>query len=240
MGAVVVATLVAVGLPGDDASAPGVTVELLPTPTPGTVARPTVRPSPAAPTPPVAVSGFIYPIAGACLPENDYLMPGAPRQYRQGVHEGVDFYDSDNCALIGLGTEVLAAKEGTVVRADWDYRDLTPGTLIELVAQVARGEGSSREVMDALRGQQVWVHHGGRVVTRYGHLSGIADGLAVGARVEQGALIGHVGDSGTPESVIDPGTQVHLHFEIRVGDGFLGQGRESAEVRTLYEEAFTP
>ena len=40
-------------------------------------------------------------------------MPGAPRAYRNGIHEGVDFYNADNCVPVDIGTEVLAAKVGT-------------------------------------------------------------------------------------------------------------------------------
>src|SRR4029079_11506325 len=56
--------------------------------------------------------GFIYPLQGACLPTGDQLMPNAPRDYREGVHEGIDFYESDNCTTIKKGTSVMAAKAG--------------------------------------------------------------------------------------------------------------------------------
>ncbi|OGO50216.1 MAG: hypothetical protein A2148_04265 [Chloroflexi bacterium RBG_16_68_14] len=166
-------------------------------------------------------------------------MPGAPREYRQGTHEGVDFYDSDNCVAIGLDTEVLAAKAGTVTRADWDYQDLTAEELAELEARVERGEGNDPDVLDAFRGRQVWVDHGNGIVTRYVHLNGIAEGVEVGGRVERGEVIGYVGESGSPESITNSGTQVHLHFEIRVGDAYLGQGLDPDQVRQLYEQAFS-
>jgi hypothetical protein len=31
---------------------------------------------------------------------------------------------------------------------------------------------------------------------------------------------------------------MHLHFELRVGDGYLGKGMAAPEVRSLYEKAF--
>jgi murein DD-endopeptidase MepM/ murein hydrolase activator NlpD len=167
-------------------------------------------------------------------------MPGAPRAYRGGVHEGVDFYESDSCTVIGWRTEVLAAQAGTVVRADWAYQDLTGDTLAELFERVERGESEDPAVKDAFRGRQVWIEHGDGVVTRYAHLSGIADGISIGAGVEQGAIIGYVGESGTPESLTAPATQVHLHFEIRTGDYYLGQGLSAGEVRQLYWQAFSP
>jgi murein DD-endopeptidase MepM/ murein hydrolase activator NlpD len=47
---------------------------------------------------------------------------------------------------------------------------------------------------------------------RYYHLSAFADGLAVGDTVEEGQLIGFVGDTGNAT----PGG-FHLHFEVRPG-----------------------
>ncbi len=243
-----VATLVTVAFDGDDDPPPGVIVEILGTATEHQTETP-VPTGNAAATPPASVPtvtlptvdvAFVYPISGACLPASDDLMPGAPREYRQGTHEGIDFYDSDNCAFVGLDTEVLAAAGGTIIRADLAYEELTAQELTELEARVEGGEGSDPAVRDAFRGRQVWIDHGDGVVTRYAHLKGIAEGVAVGQQVEQGALIAYVGESGSPESVMDPGTQVHLHFAIRSGETYLGWGLTPDQVRLLYEEAFSP
>jgi murein DD-endopeptidase MepM/ murein hydrolase activator NlpD len=166
-------------------------------------------------------------------------MPGAPREYRKGIHEGVDFYDSDNCAFVGLGTEVVAAKAGTVVRADGAYEDLTEESLAELEARVDEVGGSSEEIEDAFRGRQVWIEHADGLVTRYAHLAGIAEDLEVGMAVAQGELVAYVGESGTPESVREPGTQVHVHFEIRIGESYLGAGLGADAARALYQAAFS-
>lgn len=184
------------------------------------------------------LTGFAFPIAGGCLPQGDQLMPGAPRPYRQGTHEGVDFYDSDNCTSIGVGTEVLAAKAGTVVRADWDYTPLTQAEVDDIDKRIAAEGRTDEDALDRYRGRQVWIDHGNGVVTRYAHLSRIADGIEEGVSISQGELIAYVGNSGTPESLTDPNAEMHLHFELRVGDGYLGQGLSPAEVRSLYEKAF--
>src|SRR5690606_17294390 len=66
-------------------------------------ATPTLDPVPYTPTPYVSnldpddPRGFTMPIEGACLPSRDAVMPNAPRAYRNGVHEGVDFYNGDIC-----------------------------------------------------------------------------------------------------------------------------------------------
>jgi murein DD-endopeptidase MepM/ murein hydrolase activator NlpD len=179
--------------------------------------------------------GFNFPISGACLPSGEQLFPNAPRAYRNGVHEGVDFYASDNCnRQITRGTQVFAANGGTVVRADLDYHDL-------IAAQVRLYYGrSDDEALDIFRGRQVWIDHGGGIVSRYCHLDSIAPDIQAGTRVEKGRLIGLVGESGTPESVVSPGSEYHLHFEVRVGDNFLGKGLPHDEVRALYTRLFEP
>lgn len=243
---IVAGAFIAAAFDGEGSTPPAVEVEwVAPTATPRAAGvqaapRPTATPYiPSTALPPDA-SGFAFPLEGACLPQDDNLIPGALREYRHAVHEGLDFYDWDNCASVGLGTEVLAAKDGTVVRADGTYQELTPERLAELERRVAEDGGDDPEIEDAYRGRQVWVDHGDGIVTRYAHLSGIQEDIEVGKRVEQGEVIGYVGDSGTPESVTDPGTQVHLHLEIRVGDLYLGQGLAPEQVRRLYEQAFAP
>jgi murein DD-endopeptidase MepM/ murein hydrolase activator NlpD len=195
--------------------------------------------SSATPAPPEgngdALKGFFFPIAGACLPKGDQLMPNAPRNYRQGTHEGIDFYNVDNCTPIANGTPVRAVKAGRVIRADTNYRDPTPEQMRALLA-----DPKPETSLDAFRGRQVWVDHGGGVVTRYCHLSAIAPSLAVGQSVNQGDVIAFVGESGTPESVNNPGHEFHLHFEVRVGSSYLGVGESPARVRELYNALFAP
>jgi len=182
-----------------------------------------------------ALHGFIFPISGGCLPKGDQLMPNARRDYRQGVHEGVDLYGVDNCTNITRGTPVLAAKAGRVIRADADYQNLSPAELNALSANP-----TTPQALDRFRGRQVWIDHGNGIVTRYCHLDGIAAGLKAGDQVSQGQVIAYVGESGTPESVTNPGHEYHLHFELRVGEGYLGQGESAARVRELYTALFSP
>lgn len=215
------------GKPNSD----GITIE------PARVTPPVTRLAGPTTTPNVGpeLTRFTFPIAGACLPKGSQLMPNAPRPYRNGTHEGIDLYDSDNCTRIGRGTPVLATKSGTVLRADVSYKELSADEL----KQLNLNPGSALAI-DRFRGRQVWVDHGGGVVTRYAHLLSVSPGITPGARVDQGQVIAFVGESGTPESVEAPGTDNHLHFELRIGDSFLGQGRTPADVRTLYSALFEP
>ena len=184
------------------------------------------------------LTGFAFPIAGGCLPSRDEVMPNAPRAYRDGVHEGVDFYEGDVCTPIAQGLPVLAMHAGVVIRADLDYVDITPEEIEVLAAKTSAQGSSDAETLDVYRGRQVWIDHGNGVVSRYAHLSSVADGIDVGVEVAPGDAIGAVGESGTPESVTAPGTELHLHMEVRIGDGFLGEGLAPDEVRRLYERLF--
>jgi murein DD-endopeptidase MepM/ murein hydrolase activator NlpD len=208
----------------------------------GSVVTPGVTVSTPEPEPTISreamLQGFSWPITGSCLPKGDQLMPNAPREYRNGTHEGVDMYAVDNCnAGITRGTPVMAAKAGTVIRADLDYVNPTAAQM-----QAYLADPNTDASFDAFRGRQVWVKldDGGVYVNRYCHLDGIAPGIQVGSRVEVGQLIAYVGETGTPESISNPGHEYHLHFEMRIGDSYLGDDLPPAEVRRLYTTLFSP
>lgn len=76
-------------------------------------------------------------------------------------HEGTDY-------AAGSGTPVLAAGDGTVIRAG---RAGGYGNLVE-------------------------IRHRNGITTRYGHLRGFARGIGAGRRVSQGQVIGFVGSTG--------------------------------------------
>ena len=180
------------------------------------------------------LSGFEMPIAGACLTEFEGQLPNAPREYRNGTHEGVDFYSDFSCLAIDHNTPVLAAKTGLVIRIDRDYADLTADEYVAMEAAGFQGDA----VLDRFRGRQVWIDHGDGIVTRYAHLSAVAAGIEVGDVVRAGTVIAFVGESGTPESIFAPGTDEHAHFEIRMGESYLGAGLPPLAARALYAVAF--
>ncbi|MGQ9572965.1 MAG: M23 family metallopeptidase [Dehalococcoidia bacterium] len=200
---------------------------------------PTAQPT-APPVLEAVIHSFRFPIEGACLPDEEVLMPNAPREYRAGVHEGVDFYDGRCCVPVERGAPVLAAKTGVVIRIDHDYQDITAEEMDVLLNSSLEQGHTDPAVLDRLRGRQVWLDHGNGIVTRYAHLLAVEAGITKGMVVRAGQVVGYVGNSGTPEGVSDPNLENHLHFEIRVGDGYLGQGLPLAETRRLWERAFSP
>jgi murein DD-endopeptidase MepM/ murein hydrolase activator NlpD len=77
------------------------------------------------------------------------------------MHTGIDWAAS-------IGTPILAAGNGTVIKAQWDSG----------------------------YGRRVEIQHANGYITTYNHMSGFARGLKEGGRVKQGQVIGFLGSSG--------------------------------------------
>lgn len=91
------------------------------------------------------------------------------------------------------GTPVVAVANGVVVSAGW------------------AGAG----------GRQVRIRHAGGFESYYLHLSAFAKGITAGAQVDQGQLIGRVGQTGTA-------TGPHLDYRLRKNGVFVDPRREHA------------
>ncbi len=85
----------------------------------------------------------------------------------------------------------ISAAEGTPIRA------ADSGTVILLQSESESGG----------YGNYICIDHGGGLATCYAHLSGFA--TSSGARLEQGSMIGYVGNTGHSFGA-------HLHFEVRI------------------------
>ncbi len=167
---------------------------------------------------------FAIPIEGAGLPTDPELLPNAPREFRGGWHEGLDF-------PADAGTEVRAVAAGTIARIDLDFLDWSAQEKERALEEAVALGYTPSATLDRIRGRQVWIDHGGGVVSRYAHLSAVA-GLGVGAIVERGQVIGLVGSSGFPEG------GPHLHLEIRTGTSYLGDGLTGDALVSAITRAF--
>ncbi len=164
------------------------------------------------------LDNMIMPIEGMRLPRHSGVFPGARRLYRYGVHEGLDlFYDSGAKTKVRIGTPVVAAKRGDVVRADANYSEMTAPQFNRVMAECYRQHRTSAHNEDLLRGCQVWIDHGHGLMTRYAHLSKIKSGLTSDEQIETGALLGYVGISGTGQNLPGRIPFPHLHYEIWPG-----------------------
>lgn len=170
------------------------------------------------------VRGLLLPIEGAEIPNDPELLPSSARDYRAGWHEGIDF-------AADRGTPVRAAAAGTVIRVDREFIDWDVAQLSAALERAVATGYTPDETLDRIRGRQVWIDHGRRLVTRYAHLDAVAD-LYVGQSVTRGQVIGAVGSSGFEEG------GPHLHFEVRIGGDYLGDRLEGDALLFAIRRAF--
>ena len=183
-----------------------------------------------------SLRGLQVPIEGAHVTSRDFQMPGAPRHYRLGVHEGVDLYGHTVGVTVNRRTPVRAVADGVVIRALVDYQPLTAAQANAWQAEAQRLGYTPAEVLDGYRGRQVWIDHGNGLVSRYAHLGSIEPGIVEGAVVAQGQVIATVGNSGTPASVSSQTCDVHLHLELWLDLGhYVGQFLRPIEAREWLE-----
>jgi murein DD-endopeptidase MepM/ murein hydrolase activator NlpD len=77
------------------------------------------------------------------------------------MHTGVDWANK-------IGTPILAAGNGTIIKAEWDSG----------------------------YGRRIEIQHANGYVTSYSHQSAFAKGIAPGVKVRQGQVIGFLGNTG--------------------------------------------
>lgn len=177
------------------------------------------------------LANFRMPIVGATLPDLDTLLPGAARAYRNGIHQGFDMNNGHIGVPTAFSAPVVAAKDGTVIRATLNFTEMTPGEYAEAIATSRTIGTTPPEILDKLRGKQVWIDHGHDIVSRYVHLSGIASEIVEGKRVRAGDIVGFVGNSGTESAVNGGRSGAHLHFELRIDNRYFGEGKSRDEIR---------
>lgn len=184
-------------------------------------------------------SGYVVPVDGATISSRASHLPGALRAYRNGRHEGFDFYQGTVSVPISYGTPIQAVAAGTVLRADHGYTEMTQAEYDQVIAESQASLGTPGEHLDRLRGMQVWIEHPGGFVSRYAHLSGIEPAVQVGSAVTQGQVIAATGNSGTLEAALQTEDDPHPHVEIWRADRlYLGAGMEPAQIYELAAQVF--
>lgn len=180
---------------------------------------------------------FMFPVADGTLPRDRNLMPGAPRDYRGGVHQGVDIYYKSGDSMVGCGDQVLNAAEGWVVRADTAWKVMTEKEYISDTQRLKKDPDET--LLDRLRGRQVWIRTADGIILRYCHLNSVAPGITAGIRVSPGVVVGTIGNSGTADGSRIIARNCHLHLEIWMPDGkFLGDGLSERETRDAWNALF--
>ena len=184
---------------------------------------------------------LVVPIESATFSMAKSQLPDAPRHYRRGTHEGFDFFPGMSGKLLADDEPIVAVADGTVIRIDHEYAD-EGAEALQFWAEQAPIPGFHGEyALDRLRGRQVWIRHAEGHVSRYAHLSMVHPELALGDTVEQGEVIGLMGNSGVPPTEDQPEPGPHLHFELWLPDGetYLGQGMSALDTHRLLAELFS-
>lgn len=183
-------------------------------------------------------SSYSNPIPEATFSSRPSHLPNARRAYRNGFHQGFDFYDGVVSVPISYGMPTVAVADGRVVRVDHEYEELSPEQLQNLLDEAARLGNTPEDTLDLLRGRQVWLEHVGGYVSRYAHLADIASNLEVGSFVREGDIVAYIGNSGTEEAATGTQSLPHLHFELWRGDTFMGEGLEPDAIYERVAQVF--
>lgn len=165
-------------------------------------------------------------------------LPNAPRAYRSGIHQGVDF----GCPR--LGQPAVAALDGRVVMAVGDFEDPPPQERSRLLDTASALGATPAYTLVMLYGNYVAVDHGivdgvGHVMSLYAHLDALETGIRPGLWVEAGQRLGTIGNSGTYAGASgSTHAQLHLHWELHVDGHYLGIGLSGADTRAVYTALF--
>jgi len=173
---------------------------------------------------------LLIPCIDTKVPDQQLLLPNAPRAYRHGTHRGIDFY-------VNWGSSVRSVADGVVVRAEHGYQEMEADFRLDVLNDTKiLGRTPSDIFEHLLLGQAVYIDHGFdlvsgyRAITIYAHLSHINSNVRIGSTIRRGQEIGRSGNSGTEDSTQKKKTGAHLHWEMilqnKSGEYYLGQGEK--------------
>lgn len=181
---------------------------------------------------------LINPIIGSYVSTRESQWPGAPRSYRNGFHEGLDFYTHTSGIIIDKNTPIVSMDDGIVIRADLNYEELSFDYRSEILSIATQRSITPEYILDMLRGKSVWIEHSNGVVARYVHLDSIDSNVVVGEAVTKGQVIGTAGNSGTSYGVAGTDEGIHLHLDILLNGQLFWEGMTAEEAIDLLRKLF--
>ncbi|MFB8425118.1 M23 family metallopeptidase [Priestia megaterium] len=171
------------------------------------------------------LSGPHIPIDHAFVTKEPGQVPGAARDYRNGKHEGFDWYPGAIGIEITRQTLIHPLFEGRIVRIDKNFKELEFNHREVLLKEAAESNNTSQKTLDKLRGRQVWIQSKNGVLVHYAHTSSVNPELKVGDYVKTTDWIAKVGNSGTSNGALGTDEDLHLHSDILVcGKNFWEYG----------------
>ncbi|EKN68503.1 M23 family metallopeptidase [Schinkia azotoformans] len=180
------------------------------------------------------------PIKGAQVDTIRSHLPGAKRAYRNGVHEGMDWYGFSTGVPMNEQTKVFAMADGIVVRADHEYKRYSSKEERNQELGIAAEVGfTPAYILDRLRGRQVWIQYENGLQARFAHLDRIPEDLQVGDGVSADTLIGYVGNTGTSGDVKGDRTELHLHLDLLYRGELFWKGLTEKEIEKVLKTVFS-
>ena len=185
---------------------------------------------------------LLLPCDSVSLPIEPHFLPNSPRQYRNGIHRGIDFQAN-------WGTPVTAVSDGIIVRSDHHYDEVTPAFLKTMLENSKRTGHTPSDIFNhVLLGRAVIVDHGFdlvpgyRTISIYAHLSDIYPHITRGYKIKQGEVFGMTGNSGLMPAAEGSKDIAHLHYELILqntdGEYYLGQNMDYDELLVLLSSIF--
>lgn len=185
---------------------------------------------------------LLLPCKDVPVPKRTMRLPNAPRDYRNGIHRGVDFFAN-------WGTPVMTVANGVVIRADRHYKEVAPDFREKLLESSSKlGNTPSDIFNNILLGKAVFIDHGFelipgfRTISIYAHLSYIEENIYPGIQLKQGEVIGKSGNTGMRESTLGSKAGSHLHWEMILQKDkqeiFLGKDMSNPELYNMLLNIF--
>jgi peptidoglycan LD-endopeptidase LytH len=175
---------------------------------------------------------LLTPIAGATFSLHREHMPGPGETPNSAGTAAFRFLDGYAGRLLGAGEPVVTVAEGEILRIDQAYENQDPEELAFLAGMADKPGLLGGYAVDRLRGRQVWVRHPSGHVSIYSHLSEVHPELRPGDPVEQGQVIGRLGNSGALPRDGESQASPRLGWELWApgGSHHLGQDMEPLDI----------
>ena len=185
---------------------------------------------------------LVLPCDKVPVPKRAMRLPNAPRDYRNGIHRGIDFFAN-------WGTPVKAVAKGTVIRSDLEYKEV-PAEFRELMLESSAKLGNTPSDIfnSVLLGKSVFLDHGFnlipgfRVISIYAHLSHIEKHIKPGYVISVGEVLGNSGNTGMRESTLGSRSGSHLHWELILqkdkDEIYLGRNLKNPELYNMLKRIF--
>ena len=168
---------------------------------------------------------------------NPNLVVGALREYRSGIHNGLDF----NCET--TDHLIRSAGSGQVIFVVSDYINPSSEDRDAVLAQTEPAFDTPFWTLANLYGNFVVIDHqlpsGDRAVTVYAHLSQVDSQILPGVLLDGGTPLGFAGNSGTSTAaagITNNDGSVHLHWELHMNDRPIGYLESPADTEPLYKQ----